>query len=109
MKRISILSAAILLAGVGMASAETTTSTSTTWTNEQGSAIREYSSTKHYSSYSDPSFKGGVGVVLPQGATVYPLPESMNVPRSETYSYSIINNRPVVVERSSRKVIHTWD
>ncbi len=109
MKRISILSAAILLAGVGLASAETTTSTSTTWTNDQGTAIREYSSTQHYSSYSDPGFNANVGVALPSGATLYPLPETMHVPKSETYSYSIVNNRPVVVERSTRKVIHSWD
>ena len=109
MKRISILSAAILLGSVGLASAETTTSSTTTWTNDQGTAIREYSTTKHYNSFSDPSFHANVGTALPQGASLYPLPESMNVPHSETYSYSIVNNHPVVVERSTRKVVHTWD
>jgi len=37
------------------------------------------------------------------------LPDTVKVPTPERYSYSIINNHPVVVERSSRKVIHTWD
>ena len=104
----SLVTGSILLAGASVASADTTTTT-TTWSPEYGTAIREYSTTKHYNSYNDPGFKPSVGVVVPQSVTVYPLPESVKVPRHDTYSYSIINNHPVVVERSSRKVVHAWD
>jgi hypothetical protein len=39
---------------------------------------------------------------------MYPLPSTIQVQSPDRYSYSIINEQPVVVERSSRKVIHTW-
>jgi hypothetical protein len=107
----AIVTASALLAGAGLAAAQSTTSTTTTetWTNDQGTTIREYSTTKNYSSVTDPNLKPSVGVELPGSVTIYPLPESMKVPEADHYSYSIINNHPVVVERSTRKVIHTWD
>jgi hypothetical protein len=105
----SMVTASVLLAGAGLASAQTTTSTTTTWTADQGTTIREYSTTQKYSSFSDPSFKPNVGMALPGTVTVYPLPETMKIPDADRYSYGIINDHPVVVERTSRKVIHTWE
>ncbi len=105
----SIVTGTVLLAGASVASADTTTTTTTTWNADQGTAIREYSTTKHYNSWNEPSFKPSVGVVVPQSATIYPLPETMKVPQQDNYSYSIINNQPVVIERSSRKIVHAWD
>jgi hypothetical protein len=107
----SIVTASVFLASVGLAAAQTsTTSTSTTtWTNDQGSMIREYSTTKHYNSFSDPSLKPNVGMELPGTVTIYPLPDTMKVPDADHYSYGIVNDRPVVVERTTRKVVHTWD
>jgi Protein of unknown function (DUF1236) len=105
----SIVTASVLLAGVGLASAQTTTSTTTTWTNDQGTTIREYSTTKNYKSYSDPNLKPDVGMALPGTITVYPLPETMKVPDADHYSYGIINGHPVVIERTTRKVVHSWD
>lgn len=106
---LSAVSASVFLVGIGLASAQSTTSTTTTWTNDQGKAIREYSTTQKYSSYSDPAFKPNVGMALPGSVTIYPLPESMKVPSSETYSYGIVNDRPIVVERTTRKVVHSWE
>jgi hypothetical protein len=110
MKRslLSIAAASLLFASVGLASAQTTTST-TTWTTEHGNAIREYSTTQKYQSFSDPNLRPNAGMALPGTVTLYPLPDTVQVPSRETYSYGIVNDRPVVVERSSRKVIHTWD
>lgn len=106
----SIVTASVLMAGVGIASAQTSTTTSstTTWTPDQGKTITEYSTTKNYSSFSDPAMKPDVGLALPQTVTVYPLPDTMKVPDADHYSYSIINNHPVVVERTTRKVVHSW-
>ncbi len=104
----SIVTASVFLVGIGLASAQTTTTNTTTWTTDQGSAIREYSTSKHYSSFSDPSLNPNVGTVLPSTVTVYPLPETMNVPDADHYSYSIINNNPVVVNRTTRTVVHSW-
>ena len=36
------------------------------------------------------------------------LQESMKVENPDRYSYTIINNKPMVVERSSRRVVHIW-
>jgi hypothetical protein len=106
---LSIVTASVLLAGVGLASAEsTTTTTSSSWTNDQGAAISQYSTSKHYNSFSDPGMKPTVGMVLPGAVTVYPLPETMQVPDADHYSYGIINNNPVVINRTDRTVVHTW-
>ena len=102
----TIVTASALMAGAGLAGAQTTTSTTTTWTPEQGTAITQYSTTQHYQSYSQPGVT--VGTVLPDAVTVYPLPPTVEVPSANSYSYSIVNNQPVVVERTSRKVVHVW-
>jgi hypothetical protein len=101
----SIVTASVLVSGAGLAGAQTTTTT-TTWTPEQGTAITQYSTTQHYQSYSQPGV--AVGTVLPQTVTVYPLPPTVEVPSSDTYSYTILNNEPVVVDRTTRRVIHVW-
>jgi hypothetical protein len=105
---VSIVAASALLAGVGLAAAETTTTTTTTWTNDQGSMIRQYSTTQHQSSLSDPALQPTIGSQLPATVTLYPLPQTVQVPDAQMYSYSIINDHPVVVESTTRKVVHTW-
>jgi hypothetical protein len=105
----SAVAATTLLAGVALASAQSSSSsTTTTWTNDQGQAIRQYSTTQHYSSFSDPSLQPTVGMALPDSVTLYPVPQTAQIPDSDAYSYTIINNQPVVVERTTRKVVHTW-
>jgi hypothetical protein len=104
----SITAASILAAGMGVASAQSSTSTTTTWTPDQGSTITQYSTTQHYSSFSDPALKPSIGEALPGTVTLYPLPDTIKIDRPDQYSYSIVNNNPVVVERTTRKVVHTW-
>ena len=106
---LSTVAALTLAAGIGVASAQTTTSTTTTWTDAYGTTMREYSTTQKYKSVDDPSIHVQIGQALPSTVTVHPLPETIVVPKRESYSYSIINNQPVVVERDSRKVIHVWN
>lgn len=106
---LSIAAAVVLLAGVGVASAQTSTTTTTTWTNEYGTQIRQDSTTQKYNSYSDPAYKPSIGMALPGTVTVYPLPSTIVVPSRDTYSYGLINNQPVVVERDSRKVLHIYN
>jgi hypothetical protein len=106
----SIVTASVLLAGAGLASAQTSTTTTTsTWTNDQGAAITSYSTSQKYNSFNDPSFKANIGVELPGTVTLYPLPDTVKVPDADHYSYSIINDHPVVVERTTRKVVHSWE
>ncbi len=104
----SIVTASVLLAGSGLASAQTTSSTTTTWTPAQGTAITQYSTTQKYQSFSDPTLKPAVGMVLPGTVTMYPLPSTVTVQQPDQYSYTIINNQPVVVNRTTRTVVHTW-
>lgn len=103
-----IVTASLLLVSVGLATAQTTTST-TTWTTDQGTVIREYSTTKNYSTFSDPNLKPNVGLVLPGNVTLYPLPETIKVSNPDLYSYALVNGHAVVVDRATRTVVHTWE
>jgi hypothetical protein len=106
---LSLATASAFLAGVGIAAAQSSsTTTTTTWSNDQGAAIRQYSTTQHYASINDPSLNPSVGVELPSTVTVYPLPQTVTVPDPNAYSYTIINNHPVVVARTTHRVIHEW-
>ena len=108
----SVLSMAIVAAlsmGAGAASAQTTTTTSTEWTTDQGRTFTEYSTTKKYNSFMDPALKPTIGMELPGTVTLYPLPDTIKVPSADRYRYGIINDRPVVVETTTRKVVHSWD
>lgn len=96
------------LFSAGAMAAEVTTRTTTTFTNEQGDLVRQYSVTKHYEPITDAKIEAKVGVELPQTVTVYPLPETVKVTEPDRYSYVILNDHPVVVERKTRRIIHTW-
>jgi Protein of unknown function (DUF1236) len=105
----SIVTGSVFLATASLASAQTTTSTTTTWTNDQGTAITEYSTSHKYSSFNDPALKPDVGMALPGTVTLYSLPDTIKVQDPDQYSYTIINDHPVLVERTTRKVVHTWE
>jgi Protein of unknown function (DUF1236) len=106
----SIATASVFLVGAGAASAQTSsTTTTTTWTNDQGTVIRDNSTTKKYSSFNDPTLVPSVGMELPGTVSVYPLPDTVKIAEPEHYSYGIINDHPVVIDRTTRKVVHTWE
>jgi hypothetical protein len=105
---LSFVAASMLVLGSGYASAQVQQQTTTTWTDQQGNIIREYSTTQRYNSINDPAINPRVGTVLPDTVTVYPLPPTIVVPEPDRYRYGIINNNPVIVERTDRRVIHTW-
>lgn len=106
---LSFVAASIVVAGAGFVSAQTTTATTQTWTNDQGAAITTYSTTQKYPSFNDPALKPTVGMMLPGTVTVYPLPSTVTVTTPERYNYGIINNQPVIIDRTSRQVVHTWN
>ena len=105
----SIVTASLLLTGISVASAQTTTNTTTSWTNEQGTVIHEYSTSKKYGSYSEPAWKAEIGSELPSKVTIYPLPETMKIMPVDRYSYGIVNEHPIIVERTTRRVVHSWE
>ena len=104
---LSIVAASAMLTGAGLAAAQTTTTTTQTWTTEQGNVIRQYSTTNNYQSFTAPA-QPQIGVEVPTNMTLYALPPQVQVQNPDQYSYTIINNEPVVVERTTRRVIHTW-
>lgn len=103
-----LLSMATASALLVSASAFAETTTTITWTAADGTVIKEYSTTQKYEPVAVPDFNAEVGVVLPQNVKVYSLPNTVKVQDPDRYSYTIINDQPVVVERSSRRVVHVW-
>jgi len=103
------LFAAAMTLSAGAFAQSTTTSTTTTWTDDQGAAITSYSTTQKYPSITDPAMQPVVGTALPETVTVYSLPETIKVEDPSRYSYSIINNHPVLIDRLTRKVVHIWN
>ncbi len=99
------LIAATLLSSAAMAQISTST---TTWRDADGNLIREYTETKQYVPVSDPKLEPSVGVVLPESVTLYELPTTIKVEKPDQYRYVIINDKPVVVDRANRKIIHVW-
>jgi hypothetical protein len=103
---LSLATGAVLLTGAGFAQAQTTTTT-TVWTTDQGTMMREYATTSKHTGFNDTAMVPKEGMVLPSTVTVYELPSTMKMPAGQ-YSYAMINNQPVVVETTTRKVVHTW-
>ena len=105
---LSIVAASAMLTGAGLAAAQTTTTTTTqTWSTDQGNMIRQYSTTNHYQSFTETA-PPQVGVEVPSNVTLYQLPPQIQVQNPDAYSYTIINDQPVIVERTTRRVVHTW-
>src|SRR5262249_9278261 len=96
------LTAALIVSGIGLASAQVEQrTTTTTWTDAYGNIIRQDSTTHSYNSITDPALNPQVGVAVPPAVTLHPLPPTIVVPEPDRYSYSIINNHPVIVDRST--------
>ncbi len=106
-----ILAAALLAAPLATALAQSSTTTTTTtqnWTPDQGPMLTQTWSSNKYTSTTVQNFQPAMGVEVPASVTAYPLPETINIPERERYSYTVIDNRPVVFEKTTRRVVHTW-
>jgi hypothetical protein len=106
---ISALVAATMLSGTAFAQA--ISSSTYRWTDADGNLIREYTETKQYKSIEDAQLDVKVGAQLPPTVTTtYELPATVKVEPAERdkYRYVIINDRPVIVEKENRKVIHVF-
>ncbi|MGZ6218340.1 MAG: DUF1236 domain-containing protein [Vulcanimicrobiaceae bacterium] len=102
------VAAAIVLSAGAAFAADVSTTTTTTWTNEDGAMVRQQSVTKHYKPITDPSIEVREGAELPSKVEIYDLPETVKVPKRDDYSYVIVNDHPVVIEKRSRRVVHVW-
>lgn len=79
------------------------------WSQDQAPMLTQHWTTMKYSSYKDPAMKPTMGMELPKSVTTYDLPESMKMQNASRYRYGMVNDHPVVIESSTRKVVHTWD
>jgi len=48
-------------------------------------------------------------MALPGTVTLYSLPATIKIQDPDQSSYTLINDRPVLVVRTTRKVVHTWE
>jgi hypothetical protein len=106
---LSIAAASMFVAGVGVASAQVENPAKPSWTTGQGQTLTTTYQSMHYAPYSDPSMHPKVGMVLPETVHVYPMPDSMHGPAYSNYRYGMVNDHPVVVESTTRRVVHSWD
>jgi hypothetical protein len=106
---LSVVAATMLVAATGFASAQSETPTAPFWNANQGPVFHSYTTTRHYSSYADPGMTPTIGMVVPGTVTVYEMPDSMNGPQYSNYRYGMINDHPVVIESSTRRIVHTWE
>lgn len=69
---------------------------------EQETVIREYVKREPVASISLPGFELNLGSTVPQEAEVYTI-------REQPYSYTVIDDRTVIVEPETRKVVRILD
>lgn len=108
MAKIAIVAiiAVAVLAGAGAVSGQPFT-----FSHEHGQMLHQHATAQHHDSYRDPHFHAQVGAVLPGSVQVHPLPDSLaiHVPQAHQYGYGVVNDRPVIVDHSNRRVLHSFD
>lgn len=95
---LSVIAVAALASGAAWAQTSTTTTTITT---DQAAKVKTYVMKEQKPSV---KFSGtvAVGTTLPADVEFYALPDEVGVDR---YRYTVVNDRTVLVEPSTRKVI----
>lgn len=113
--------AAVLLAGVGIASQQSTIVTpaygeeahhggAVRFSPEHGHIIRQHAEHEHYRSHDDHHIHADVGGTLPGSVELHPLPHALmtQIPSAHEYRYGIVNGRHVIVHHSTRRVMHAF-
>ncbi|MER9585492.1 DUF1236 domain-containing protein [Mesorhizobium sp. M0276] len=89
--------AVLLLAGVGAVAAQ-----DVVITPEQDTVVREYVKKQPLASVKVPGVELNVGTALPETVEVHEIP---NV----KYHYAVIDNRTVLVDPGTRKIVKVYD
>ena len=96
------LAIAVACSGMSLAQTETTRTTTTTTTTtlspEEQTTVREYVTRHEYPSMRVEHFDVGVGAVVPPNVTFYEVPNMR-------YRYTIVNDRRVIVDPVTRRII----
>ena len=94
------LAIAVACSGMAMAQSEVTrtTTTTTTLSPEERTTVREYWTHHEYPSVRVEHFDVGVGAVVPPNVTFYEVPNMR-------YRYTVVNDRRVIVDPTTRRII----
>ena len=81
------------------------------FSSEHGGMIRQHATSQRYQSYQEPGFHAQVGATLPGSAHLHPLPDGLvsQMPSARSHQYSIVNDRYVIVDPSTRRVTHAFE
>jgi hypothetical protein len=98
------VAAAVMLSGVALA--QTTTATTVQMTPQQEQTIyTTVTGAQVAVQPPPPSWTPTVGVVVPQSVQLYAMPSTVTVPGVSTDTYTVINNRVVLVDPQTRHVL----
>lgn len=95
----AVATALLATAGAGVAQTMTTTTTTRTIAPEQRTIVQEYVVQQKQPSVTVENYEVRTGTVLPPTVQFY------SVPKVEQYRYSVVNNRQVIVDPTTRQVI----
>ena len=104
---LAMLAAVAMVAGAGVASAEsTTTVTTTTISPQQETTI--YRTITHEQvavQPPPPEWAPSVGIEVPAQVQLYQMPSTIDVPSVQSDRYTMVNGHVVLVDPSTRRVI----
>jgi|JI10StandDraft_1071094.scaffolds.fasta_scaffold24179_5 hypothetical protein len=95
----AIATALLASAGAGFAQTMTTTTTTRTIAPEQRTIVQEYVVQQKRPSVTVENYEVRTGTVLPPTVQFY------SVPQADQYRYTVVNNRQVIVDPTTRQVI----
>ncbi len=98
--KIAIITAAALAAGLSMAAAQ-----DVVITPEQDTVVREYVKKKPLASISVPGVELNIGSTLPETVEVHRFED---MPDME-YQYTVVDDRTVLVEPETRRIVKVYD
>ena len=84
---------------------------SVTFTPEHGAMLRQHASSQRFAPVHDAGIHAQVGATIPSSVELHPLPDALvgQLPGARQYRYTVIGNRPVVVDPGSHRVVHVGD
>ncbi len=82
-----------------------------TFTPAHGQMLHQHANTHGFASTRHSDFKVQIGAALPHTAQLHPLPDELvrQVPGARRHQYSIVNDRRVIVDPSTRRIVHVAD
>lgn len=81
-----------------------------TFSHEHGAMLREHAASHRYRSHHDPHAQLQIGATLPHSVQLHDLPDAFRsrYPHAHSYRYGIVNDRHVIVDPSSRRIVYVY-